>query len=306
MQLIRDGLHNWLVRHPKLIPENFSYAGTKRIVGGGFRILTSSSRILPELIIPGFHKTASTSLYYYLIQHPNIGKAEYKEIEFFSYSYWRGMKWYRSHFPTKFTKNKFEKTNKQKYFTLDGSPGYSIHPLVPKRIQELIPNAKIIFILRNPIDRAYSDYQYQFKEGWEHTTTFEEAISQDQERYDDSIKKYEDNLVRAYNLYELINTPYLSVSKYVNYLEKWFNYFPKENFLILSTEELQSNPVHTFNQIFNFLQLPNFKILNLEKQNVGSYNKMNSKTRESLIEFFKPYNEKLEKLLNQKFHWEYE
>ncbi len=304
MQLIKDGLHNWLERHPKLVPGHFSFNGSKRLVCGGFRILTHSSRILPDLIIPGFHKTASTSLYYYLIQHPNIGKAEYKEIEYFSYSYWRGEKWYRSHFPTRFTKNKFEKKFKQKYFSIDGSPGYSIHSLVPERIQKLIPNAKLIFILRNPIDRAYSDYQYQFREGWEHTPSFEEAIEQDGKRYDNSVKNYKNDSVRAYNLFQKIDTPYLSVSKYVNYLENWFNYFPKENFLILLTEELESNPDQTFEKIFKFLDIPSFKISNLSKQNVGSYSHMSHKTRESLITLFKPYNERLEKLLNRKFNWD--
>ena len=95
----RNSSRNWLINHPRMNPYNFSFSGT-------YRTLTIPIRILPDFLIIGFHKTATTSLYDYLIQHPNIGSATHKELHYFDTYFWRGLGWYKTHFPTKMMKNR--------------------------------------------------------------------------------------------------------------------------------------------------------------------------------------------------------
>ena len=98
-------IRNWLLNHPRLNPYNLSYERTSRTI-------TSSSRLLPDFIIIGYHKCGTTSLYDYICQHPNIGSASRKEIHYFDLSFWRGIGWYRTHFPTIYEKNNIEKKTK--------------------------------------------------------------------------------------------------------------------------------------------------------------------------------------------------
>ena len=84
----------------------------------------------------------------------------------------------------------------------------------------------------------------------------------------------------------------------------WFELFSKNQILIISSEDLASNTKNIMNDIFQFLNLPKYEILNTKKVNVSKYSKMNSNTRKKLVTFFKPYNEQLYEFLNSKFDWD--
>jgi hypothetical protein len=90
---------------------------------------------------------------------------------------------------------------------------------------------------------------------------------------------------------------------YVEQLLSWFELFPKNQILIISSEELASNTKNVMNKIFKFLNLPEYEIPNIDKVNVSKYSKINPKTRKTLIDFFRPYNEQLFKFLDRKFDW---
>jgi len=91
---------------------------------------------------------------------------------------------------------------------------------------------------------------------------------------------------------------------YVEQLPIWFDLFSKNQILIISSEELATNTKNVMNKIFQFLNLPEYEIPNIEKVNVSKYSKMNYETRKRLVDFFKPYNEQLYEFLNHKFEWD--
>ena len=292
---IKELSRNWLIKHPRINPYNFS-------LNGSFRTLTIPLRLVPDFLIIGFHKTATTSLYDYLIQHPNIGSATHKEIHFFDTYFWRGMGWYKTHFPTKMEKNKIEKISNQKFITGEATPNYVFYPNAHNRVKQSLPHSKFIVILRNPIDRAYSHYNYQKKlnRGALENTTFEEII-------DDELKKmnfdgFEEEFQRNFHL-KNDRIPYVHLGIYVKFLKKWLEIFPKEQFHFVITEELQQDPNSIINKVFNFLDLKNYNIPDLQKRNTTKYSDMKIETRKMLYEFYKPYNDELEKLLSMKFKW---
>ena len=97
---------------------------------------------------------------------------------------------------------------------------------------------------------------------------------------------------------------YLSRGRYAEQLKIWMSYFSKDKFLILRTEDLEENLTSTMGMIFKFLDLPTYEIINPPKMNVGEYKTMNPSTRKTLVEYFKPHNEQLYKLLNKNFDWD--
>ena len=263
-----------------------------------FYYLTSNVRVLPNFFVIGPGRTGTTSLYHYLDQHPCITKSAYDELGYFDDNFHLGLNWYRSLFPTKFTKNKIIKKY-GKFLTYDVTPFYIYNPLVARRILASFPRAKIISNLRNPIDRAYSNYILMYQEG-DTTKTFEEIIQIAMDEIEKNKSKLNDEAYAADTFYQNI----LARGFYADQLEIWFEIFQKKQILIIPSEDLDLKPDQVLTKVFEFLDLPYFKIKDFTKQNKREYPPMKDETRKLLIEFYKPHNEKLYSLINQHFDWD--
>ena len=130
-----------------------------------FRLITSPLRSLPDFVIIGAMKSGTTSLYDFLIKHPAIAPAAKKEVMYFStwYKYKLGKLWYRSNFPTNLSRSAFYKKTTQRLLSGEASPPYLFYPMVPGRMKGVLPDVKLIVILRNPVDRAYSHYHHMLR-----------------------------------------------------------------------------------------------------------------------------------------------
>lgn len=290
----RKSVGKWLLTHPYFNPYGFT-------MHRFYRTLTSFCRVLPDYIIAGNNRSGTASLHKFLIQHPNITAPSRREIGFFSHSYWRGLLWYRSYFSTIIHKRFFEYVHKEPLITGDDSPMYLFHPTAIHRIKKVLPNVKLIIILRNPVDHAYSLYQYYRRTGME-KVSFEDAIKEDEKRAKILEEKLVKNEIREHNR-KFFRLPYIHMGKYIYDIKRLFEIFPRKQILILSTEMLKTNPQDVLDQTFEFLGLKYYKIKNLESTNVASYVPINAATRDFLINFFKPYNAELEKFLDKKFNW---
>ena len=260
--------------------------------------LSSPFRVLPECFVIGVVRSGTTSLYHYLGQHPCIGPSAYDEIGYFDENYHLGINWYKSLFPTKFTRDKIIKKH-GKFLTYDVTPFYIYNPLVTRRIFESFPQAKIISNLRNPIDRAYSNYIIMLQDG-DTTKTFEEIVKMEMDEIDKSKSKLNDESYIVDTFYENL----LARGFYANQLEVWFEKFQKNQLLMISTEDLAQKTDQVLTKVFEFLDLPYFKIRDFTKQNKREYPLMKDETRKLLIEFYKPHNEKLYSLITQHFDWD--
>lgn len=266
-----------------------------------FRYLTSPLRLLPDFIIIGTPKGGTTSLYNYLIQHPNIYSAYRKEVDFFIHYYNFGINWYKSFFPLSMYKFIIKILFKKKFITGEASPSYMFDPNAPRRVSALLPKIKLIILLRNPVERAYSHYNMQVRRGWE-PLSFEASIQKEQERIGCEIEKALKN--ENYNTFLIQLFSYLSKGVYIKQIKNWVKYFSKQQFLILKSEDFYDNPKNTLKKVYDFLNLPNFELNEYVKYNYGIYDKINNKTKEKLIEYYSPYNKKLNQYLNMNFNWE--
>ena len=293
MGYLKDKATKWLHLHPHL---HAFYKQDK------FRIITSHFRELPDFVIIGAQKSGTTSLYDFIVKHPAIAPASKKELDYFSVFYKYGEQWYRSNFPTNLSRYRFYKKTGQKLLSGEATPNYLFYPAIPGRMKEILPDVKLIVILRNPVDRAYSHYHYNILRKKDKTSSFENAIESEEERCAgerEQLIKDPDFIPNRYHAYS-----YLARGVYTDQLENWFKYYSREQFLILSTEDLRKNPQQTLDQVFDFLEVSPFQIADLRDLNVGSYNEMNEDTRRLLVEYFKPHNERLSKLLQRSIDWD--
>ena len=268
-----------------------------RIVKRGMAGITASSRVLPDFIIIGTARSGTTSLYYNICEHPCVIPAAYDEIGFFDSNYHLGINWYRSMFPTQ---RKMEEVKKNTGFAITGedTPFYIWNKLVANRILTTLPNARLIVLIRNPVDRAYSNYHLGLRSGTENLS-FEDAIKSELDRLD-TVETHSENNVAKFT----IPRSYIAKGFYAEQLKIWFELFSSEQLFIVNTDDFESYPQKTLNQIYSFLRIPEINVGNLEKHKVESYGKMKSETREFLLDLYKPYNEILFNLIGQKFDWD--
>ena len=259
--------------------------------------LTGPIRSLPDFIIIGTARSGSTSLYYNICQHPCVLSAAYDELGYFDSNFHLGLNWYRSLFPTLFSKW-VVKQKKQFAITGEDTPFYIWNPLVAKRILKILPKIKLIVLLRNPVDRAYSNYHLGIRAGSENLS-FEDAIQIELKKLNEINDEFEHN-VEKYT----IPRSYIAKGFYANQLKIWLELFNSEQLIIISTEDLESNPQGTLDKIYNFLKIPKNHKLIPEKQKKSSYRKMKNETREFLINLYKKNNAELFSMIGQKFDWD--
>ena len=258
--------------------------------------LTGPIRSLPDFIIIGTVRSGSTSLYHNICQHPCVLSASYDELGFFDSNFHLGLNWYRSLFPTLFSKW-LVKRKKQFAITGEDTPFYIWSPLVANRILKILPNIKLIVLFRNPVDRAYSNYHLGVREGSENLS-FEDAIQFEL----DSLKNFEiesEDDIKKYT----ISRSYIVKGFYADQLKIWLKLFKSKQLFITSTEDFESNANNTLNKIYDFLEIPQINLKNLEKHKVASYPPMKDETRKFLVDLYKIHNEELFRMISKEFDW---
>lgn len=250
----------------------------------------------PNFYIIGVEKGGTSSLFGYLSEHPFINKPVTKEINFFNKYYFRGKNWYKVNFPFVFSR-----IFNQHVITGEASVRYFDYPHTIKRIKEFTPNAKFIALLRNPVERAFSEFSSTSRFGNE-KLTFREAINIEKERTDPEFEKMLKD--ESYYHENYFRFGYLRRGIYADTLKNWFDNFPKERFLILKSEDFFENPSKYYNKTLDFLDLPNWEIDEYKIWRKVNTSKLDFEMRQELKEFFKPHNKKLYSLIGKNFDWE--
>lgn len=265
------------------------------------RDLTANQRILPSFIIIGAQRCGTTSLYDYLSNHPQIIPSPVKELFYFDDYYTRPINWYKSFFPTEKQKEKLERDLVARVITGEASPSYFFHPYAAKRIKETLPNVKLILVLRDPIERAYSHYNHIRRLNRE-PLSFEEALAKEVERITPDIEKLAKD--EFYKADQRRDYSYLTRGYYAKQLTEWYKYFPKEQLLVVQSEEFYRETPRVYNEIVEYLGLNSYTLPVFEAKNALKYAKMAPETKEKLKAYFAPKNEELYELLGKRFDWQ--
>jgi Sulfotransferase domain len=177
--------------------------------------------VLPNLIIIGAGKAGTTALHHYLGEHPQVFMSRQKELQLFHRDDWRRqLPWYESQFPVAAPVRG------------EGSPVYTLYPAwrdVPSRMRQVVPEAKLIYLVRDPVERFVAHYVEHFALGFESRPFAEVAAD-----------------LRPEN-------QVLAGSRYATQLEQFLDCFPSEQILVIDQEELRASRNETLAQVFRFV-----------------------------------------------------
>lgn len=240
----------------------------------------------PNFIIIGVQKGGTTSLFGYLTQHPQIMSPIKKEIDFWSWKFNESINWYLAHFPVI--------PDGKKILAGEASPSYFNHPDAARRIYQFFPKIKLIILLRNPVVRAISQYYTWRRFNWENRS-LEEAIESDLDKLINNPEKVN---------YWMGEQNYLAKGVYIEFLKEWMSLFPREQLLILKSEDFYADPQAIVQQVLNFLDLPRYELLEYKNYNPGNYSQIDPLMDKKLSNYFQVHNQKLEEYLGIKFNWE--
>lgn len=269
--------------------------------------------------ILGAQKAGTSSLYSYLLMHPDIIGAKSKEVHFFSKpnNYARGTAWYHDQFD-----QLVYKPNKKVVY-LDASPIYLYLREVPQRIYEYNPDAKMIILLRNPVERAYSQWNMfrNFNESTEHEK--DKIIkTHSQGNIESDVKKFKELIYgKPFPTFrEMVESDIENIRRdnfnkfgivrrglYLEQIQRYLTYFKKSQIFIIETEEFRNNCAGFTSQVADFLGVCKF---DWDKLNYSEIHKrvypleaVDPEAFKKLGAFYKPYNEKLFKFLGKTYDW---
>jgi hypothetical protein len=247
----------------------------------------------PDFLIIGAQKCGTSSLFHYLRQHPDLSLPLLKEIQFFSLEYSMGWKWYKDQFP--------EKPFFKRRLTGEASPYYLFHPLVPVRVAKHLPGVKLIVMMRNPVDRAYSHFWHEKKYKTESLDSFEEAIAKEPERTSEAEQKLINNEITQSQPYRSFS--YLSRGMYFKQISGWLQFYPIRQMHFIKSENFFENPETELAELYRFLGIRQIMPVNLTPQNTNTYPKLEPEIRERVAVNFIGDGKKLSELLGDKFIW---
>jgi hypothetical protein len=260
---------------------------------------TAAARPLPNFLIVGAQKAGTTALYSYLREHPAVTGPPWKEVSFFDRHFWRGAAWYRGHFPNKLYLRGVRARAGVEPIVGEASPSYLFHPVAPERAAALVPDVRLIALVRNPIDRAHSHYHHEVALGRE-PLPFEQALEQEDERMDGELERLRDP---RYFSHAWWNFTYLSRGRYAEQLERWLGFFPSERLLVLPSGELLERPRDAYRQVLDFLGAPPHELAAYPRVFERDYAAMDPQTRAKLSDYYAEPNRRLYELLGRDLGW---
>lgn len=256
---------------------------------------------LPDFVIIGAMRCGTSQFYSLLTRHPDIQRAAAKEVHYFDRPerFEKGVEWYRRCFPSP------RWTDGRRSITGEATPRYLADPLVPERMVQVVPEARLIVLLRNPVDRAYSHYHLAVRRGHE-TRSFEEVVEEEQawlSAKESGASGYVSPPVSSQG-----HSPDpLARGIYVDQIQRWRRFYDEEQMLILRSEDFFKRSTDTMKLVQDFLGLP-YRKLDLPPRKTSrrtdyQYDPMNPATRQRLEAFFEPHNQRLYEYLGADFKW---
>ncbi len=246
---------------------------------------TSALRMRPDFLIIGAQRGGTTSLYRYLAAHPCVAPTLVsKGVHYFDVGHDRSEGWYRGHFPPTAYRSWRTAIGHGPLITGEASPYYLFHPLVPQRVAAALPEVRLIVMLRDPVRRAYSHYQHEVEGGYEDLPTFEAAIETEPERLAGEVERIEAD--PTYVSFAHQHHSYLARGRYPEQLRRWLASFPRDRFLIMTSEDFYRDTPSAFERVQDFLGLPRHPVEVSKTYNAHTYEPMSPGTGDRLRAHF--------------------
>jgi hypothetical protein len=168
-------------------------------------------------------------------------------------------------------------------------------------VAQAVPDVKLIILLRNPVDRAYSHYQLESRIGKENLS-FADAIEREREKFSEEEARVMADPEYSSDIFSRFS--YISRGLYLKQLQRWRAHFREEQFLIIKSEDFYKNTAVVLSSVFWFLGLHDVSIPDRKSYNSAEYQPMPEQIRSQLVGHFAPFNQQLYKFLGRDFKWD--
>jgi glycosyltransferase involved in cell wall biosynthesis len=240
-----------------------------------------------------------------MLEHASVtplfpGREHLKGVHYFDTEFERGPRWYRSHFPLTLAGRHIARPRATPPITGEASPYYLFHPLAAGRAARSLPDVRLIVLLRDPVERAYSHYKERVRHGGE-SLGFDDALDAEAERLQGEVER----IVRepGYRSVAHEDHSYVAQGRYLDMLPRWFELFPREQFHIVASEDFYRDPNRIVNDVWAFLGLAPVTLRSRTRHNHHQSADLPPATRHRLQEAFADHNRELEQLLGRSLPW---
>ena len=261
---------------------------------------TAGLRMEPEFILIGAQRCGTTSLFRALAAHPQVMPPTVRKgVNYFDLNYYRGMRWYQGHFPVA----EMARRRAARYggpVAFEASGYYLYHPFALERLARDLPDAKLVVMLRDPVERAFSAYKHEYARGFEHEG-FERALELEDERLAGEIERMRENI--RYESLAHRHHSYRHRGHYAEQLERAFGFFPPEQVHVIDSEAYFDQPARQYQRLLAFLGLHAHEPTGFRQVNARPSAPLPVKTRQVLSEYYAPHDERLAKLLGRPLRW---
>jgi hypothetical protein len=264
--------------------------------------LTHQARMLPGFLIVGAQRCGTTSMYRALSQHPVVLKAVlHKGVHYFDEDYARGIGWYQAHFPLRAHARWAGRSADTTAVTFESSPYYMFHPLAAQRISRDLPGVKLLVLIRDPVERAYSAHAHELGRGYE-TEPFERALELEPSRLDGEAERMVADPTYLSHSYQ--HHAYRTRGQYIDQLDRLERLFGRDRIHIVDSSVFWADPEPSFKAVLDFLGLPGDGNIVFDRHNARPRAPMSETLRDELHAHFRPYDERLAQWLGEKPSWQ--
>ncbi|MGI8523664.1 MAG: sulfotransferase family protein [Nocardioides sp.] len=262
---------------------------------------TAGSRQLPSFIVVGAQRAGTTSLFRALMSHPLVHSANHhKGVNYFDVNYHRDFSWYQGHFSTTAYLRTRSRGVEGDPITFEASGYYSFHPCAAERIARHLPDVRIVAMLRDPVERAWSAWKHESARGYE-TETFDVALAREDERLAGQAERI---LADAdYQSFSHRHHAYVRRGQYAEQLVRLQTYLPAAQVHVIESEAFFTEPETTYGGLLDFLGLPPVLPETFDRWNGRPSGAMPQATRAQLREHFHGHDRALADLLGREPAW---
>jgi hypothetical protein len=260
--------------------------------------VTSPLRLRPSFIIVGAQRAGTTTLYRVLSDHPQVARPTVsKGIGYFDVKYDRGPRWYRGQFPLSW---RARRKHGPGVVTFESSGYYLFHPLAASRIARDLPGVRVVVLVREPVERAYSAHRHEQARGYE-SEPFEAALDLEEERIAGEV----DRIVAdpSYESFHHRHHSYLARSRYSEQIDRFIELLGPDRVCIVDAEAFFDNPTAEFDRLRSWLGLSEWKPESVAQWNARPRSPMPAELRERLGRHFEPYDARLAEQMGRTPSW---
>ena len=294
-----------LVRYPVL---KAAGRGTVRRAA----MTTSHWRPLPDFLLIGAKRGGSTSLFRYLLDHPQVLPMfpsarrlplaeDMKGVHYFDCQWRRGPSWYRSHFASTRARTAAEQQLGLPVVTGESSPYYLFHPRAAQRAAATVPAARIVVLLRDPVQRTFSHWKEQRRRTRE-PLGFAEAVQAEAGRLAGERERLARDDRAVSDAYE--HQGYVEQSRYVEGLRPWYDHYDRDQVLVVWSDAFYRDPQSTYDAVCRHLGIAPFAVADPRAWNsAAAESPLPDALHDELAQRFAPLDRELGELVRQPLGW---